>query len=337
MKTKIVYILISSESDIYLEQLWYSLYSLRLHNKEANVVLLTDEATEKTLVGYRSGIKKFLTSIQVVDVPKTYTPKERSRFIKTSFRKYINGSLLFLDTDTIIAEDLSTIDLIEADVACVLDSHAQLDKIFYGESIRKRMMHIFGINVQHENIYFNSGVMLVKDSPIVHRLFDEWHRNWKIAAFEKGQCFDQPALMASDIACGHVIKELPGIWNCQVLTSIQYLHHAKVIHFFNFPCEGKSEWSPFFDDETFLQLKRSGMITDEMRDYLSDPKSAFFSPTYFKGKVSTEFLNTLVGVTLYHEFKKNGFLYRMVNILCVVRYYLKLLARKSGLIALLNK
>lgn len=320
MKTRIVYILISSESDIYLEQLWYSLYSLRLHNKDANVVLLTDEATEKTLVGFRSGIKEYLTAIHVVDVPESYTPKERSRFIKTTFRKYIDGPLLFLDTDTIIAEDLSMVDSIDADVACVLDYHAQLDKLIDGESIRKRMMDLFGINVQHENRYFNSGVMLVKDTPIVHRLFDEWHRHWEIAAFDKGQCYDQPALMASDIACGHVIKELPGVWNCQVLASIEFLHRAKVIHFFNNTWEGKSEWSPFFNDETYLHLKTSGKITHQMRECLSDPKSAFFSPTYFTSKARNEFMLTLVGATLYSEFKKNGLFYRMVNMLCVCRY-----------------
>ncbi|MDD6889866.1 MAG: glycosyltransferase [Bacteroidales bacterium] len=320
MVTKIVYILISTERDTYLEQLWYSLYSLRLHNKEANVVLLTDKATEETLVGLRAGIKEYLTAIQVVDVPESYTPKERSRFIKTTFRKHIDGPILFLDTDTIIAEDLSTVDLIESDVACVLDYHAQLDRLIEGKVIRKRMNDIFGLNVQHENSYFNSGVMLVKDTPIAHRLFDEWHKNWKIAAFDKGQCYDQPALMASDLACGHVIKELPGIWNCQVLTSIQYLHRAKVIHFFNNTWEGKSEWSPFFDDEIYLQLKRSGKISAQIKEYLSDPKSAFSSPTYFTSKARNEFMLTLVGATLYSGYKQNGFFYRMVNMLCVCRY-----------------
>lgn len=320
MQTTIVYTLISSESDTYLEQLWYSLYSLRLHNPDARVVLLTDNSTEKTLVGRRAKVREYLTEIIVVDIPNQYSPKERSRYIKTTFRRYLKGNLLFLDTDTIIADDLSAIDLIEDDVACVLDYHAQLDLLIDGKDIRQRMMDIFGVDVSDEKKYFNSGVMFVKDSPKAHLLFEHWYKNWLIAAFEKKQCFDQPALMVSDKACGHVINELPGIWNCQVLTSIQYLHHAKIIHFFNNTWEGKAEWSPFFDDNIYLNLKKYGEISDDMKKYITDPKSAFFSPTYFTCKTRIEFMHTMVGATMYSEFKKNGLLYRLVNLLCNLRY-----------------
>ena len=321
MNTTIVYILTSSDKDIYIEQLWLSLYSLRLHNPEVRVVLLTDDSTEVSLVGDRAKIRQYLSEVKVVDVTKEYTLKERSRFIKTTYRKYLKGNLLFLDTDTIIADSLSSIDVVEADVACVLDYHAQLDKLIDGPVIRERMIDIFGVDVGDENNYFNSGVMFVKDTPCTHQLFEEWHKNWKIAAFEKNQCFDQPALLVSDKVCGHIIKELSGVWNCQVLTSIQYLHHAKIIHFFNNTWEGKSEWSPFFDDEIYKQLKREGEIPTRVKEYINDPKSAFFSPAYFVCKRKNEFLQTLVGATLYSEFQKNGILFRFVKLLCKFRYF----------------
>lgn len=315
MQTTIVYILVSSNSDLYLEQLWCSLYSLRLHNPEARVVLLTDNHTALSLVDQRAKIKKFLTEIRVVDVPEEYTPKEQSRYIKTTFRSKLKGNLLFLDTDTIISDDISSIDLINEDVACVLDLHAPLTKIIGGNTICQLMMALFGLDTSQENNYFNSGVMFVKDSPKAHLLFEHWHKNWKISTFKKNRCIDQPALMAADIACGHVIKELPGIWNCQVLGSIQYLHHAKVIHFFNVNWEGKWEFSPFFEEKTYMQIKKMGDISDEYKNYLKDPKSAFFSPTYFASKERNEFMRTPVGITLYREFKKNSFLYRFVKIL----------------------
>ena len=40
-----VYILISSGQDLYYEQLLVSLYSLRMHNPELNVVVLVDDVT----------------------------------------------------------------------------------------------------------------------------------------------------------------------------------------------------------------------------------------------------------------------------------------------------
>lgn len=302
-----------------MEQLWCSLYSLRLHNPEARVVLLTDDHTAQSLVGYRAKIKEYLTDVKVVEVPEEYSPKERSRHIKTTFRSYLKGNLLFLDTDTIIAEDLSSIDLIDKDVACVLDLHTPLNKIIGGEVIHRRMMDLFGIDSSQETSYFNSGAMFVKDSPKAQQLFKLWHKNWKISAFEKNKCLDQPALMASDMACEHVIQELPGVWNCQVLGSIQYLHHAKVIHFFNVNWDGKHEFSPFFDEKTYIQIKKLGDIPVLIKKYIEDPKSAFFSPTYFACKERYDFMWTPVGETMYSEFKKNGFLYRFVKILCSIR------------------
>ena len=116
MKTKIVYVLISSENDLYLEQAWLSLYSLRLHNPTTHVSVLVDESTQSSLVGKREGFKKLPTEIIVIDTPKDYTPVQRSRYIKTTARKYISGDFLFIDTDTIITDRLDELDSLEIEI-----------------------------------------------------------------------------------------------------------------------------------------------------------------------------------------------------------------------------
>ena len=322
MQTTIVYILTSCEKDFYLEQLWLSLYSLRLHNPKAKVVLLTDDKTEISLVGNRAKIKEYLTEIKIVNVPSDYSSKERSRFIKTTFRKYLKGNLLFIDTDTIISEDLSSIDEVDADVGCVLDYHAPLERMIDGVAIRHRIFKLFGVDVSNESYYYNSGVMFVKDTNLSHRLFEEWHKNWQISAFEKRQCFDQPALMVADKFCGHVIKELSGVWNCQVLTSIQYLHRAKILHFFNNTWEGKAEWSPFFDKENYVQLKQNGEISKEMKKNIKDPKSAFYSPSYYTCSTKAKFFNTVTGTTLYSQYKNGGIIWSITKFICEIRFML---------------
>ena len=55
MKTKIIYVLVSNENDCYLEQALVSIYSLRLYNPDANLLLLVDEETSRTL---ENGIRK---------------------------------------------------------------------------------------------------------------------------------------------------------------------------------------------------------------------------------------------------------------------------------------
>lgn len=57
MKTKIIYVLVSNENDCYLEQALVSIYSLRLYNPDANLLLLVDEETSRTL---ENGIRKLI-------------------------------------------------------------------------------------------------------------------------------------------------------------------------------------------------------------------------------------------------------------------------------------
>ena len=53
MNTKIVYTLVSDDSDTYLEQALLSVYSLRIHNPRAIVELAVDQFTAMTLVDKR--------------------------------------------------------------------------------------------------------------------------------------------------------------------------------------------------------------------------------------------------------------------------------------------
>ena len=82
MKTQIVYTLISSEKDYFLEELWVSLYSLRLFHPEATVNVLVDESTRKYMEAFPK-LCDMITNIVVVPVPENYNAKQRSRVLKT--------------------------------------------------------------------------------------------------------------------------------------------------------------------------------------------------------------------------------------------------------------
>ncbi len=325
-----VYVLISNDKDLYYEQALLSAYSLRLHNKNLRVVILVDDATDISLTGKRAEIRKYVDEVKVVDVPKEYTPKERSRYIKTRFRNYLKGKLVFLDTDTIVSEDISDIEKTKAPIACVLDYHATLDRVIDGPDIRKRVKTIFNIDVSEENQYFNSGVMYVDDVPEVYSFFESWHEYWKKAAFIKGQCFDQPAMLVANMENRHIIKELSGIYNCQILTSIQYLHNARIIHFFNNQWLGKEEFSPFFRDSLYVEVKELGYIPEKTQNLIKECKSAFFSPTYFTCTDQLKFISTLVGATCYTSYRKNSLIYKVLKAICKFRYgVIKVLLKKK--------
>ena len=45
MKTQIVYVLVSSEKDVFLEELWASVWSLRRYEPDVTVNVIVDELT----------------------------------------------------------------------------------------------------------------------------------------------------------------------------------------------------------------------------------------------------------------------------------------------------
>lgn len=305
-----VYILISSRQDLYYEQLLVSLYSLRMHNPELNVVVLVDDVTEQTLHGKRSKVRELANEIKVIAVPEEYNPKARSRYIKTTFRNYLTGNLLFIDTDTVITDNLLDLENVHADMASVLDYHCALyqrkDKLHF----EARMKRVFDTTIPDSLQYFNSGVIFIRDTPPVYRFFEDWHNYWLFSAFQKNENYDQPAFLMADLKNGHFIKELGGEYNCQLLTSIEYLHTAKILHFFNINWPGKEYLSPFFRNDLYEELKQTGEISENTHNLIANCKSAFYSPMLFADPRESEFTSTLVGATLYLSFLRGGTLYR---------------------------
>lgn len=59
MKTKIIYVVLSTDDDIYLEQTWASAYSLKFYTSDAYIVILTDKKTNENIMG--SGRRRILS------------------------------------------------------------------------------------------------------------------------------------------------------------------------------------------------------------------------------------------------------------------------------------
>ena len=203
MKTQIVYTLISSEKDYFLEELWVSLYSLRLFHPEAMVRVLVDEPTKEYMNRFPE-LCRLITEIVIVPVPANYNAKQRSRVIKTTVRNVIDGAYLFIDTDTVICKPLNEIDNLDCDIAAVPDGHLLLKDCMFPPT--KSTNQIFKTDVSDSKYWFNSGVMFVADNERTRKFYQKWNENWTYSCFEKGQSQDQPALLFTDKEFGYVIK-----------------------------------------------------------------------------------------------------------------------------------
>ena len=245
---KFVYALISSESDYYAEQAALSMHSLRLHNSDAHITLVTDDETLNSLTGGRALVETYIDECIIVNSPEGFSPKQRSRVIKTTLRQNIEGDFLFLDCDTIVTGSLQELESFDCDVAAVYAQHTNtpeyflVDRHWDSEGQHWHMTEYYNARevdpAEKVKIRFhcNSGVMLCRDTEKAHMLFDLWHKYWFESSTKYGYHSDQCDLWRADAVLGGILTELPGIYNCQMIypkTALKYIIGCKVFHYFS--------------------------------------------------------------------------------------------------------
>lgn len=321
MNTKIVYVAVSDEEDLYLEETFVSIYSLRLHNPKAVVYLVVDEKTDSTIRGKRSGILKYVDHKIVVPIQEPYNKVERSRYLKTRLREYIQGVFFYLDSDTVVVEDLSELDKLQCDIAAVISDHVPVNVYydFCGNNVKKYARQE-GWKCAGNIPYFNGGALFVKDSELAHSFYKDWHSRWKDCLQKYGRHNDQPPLAWVNEKYNYVITELPGIWNCQILTfSLPFIHEAKIIHYFSLDTNYNNRLIHAFRDKgIYMKVREVGEITDDIEQQIIKAKSLYLNPTRICRPNEVAFLSgETAQVCLNHE--------RMVKVLnCVFRILLKI-------------
>ena len=272
MKTKIVYVLVSSSQDIYLEQAYISMYSVKYYMPDAHIILLTDTQTKTTFTNVRKEETKYADEIISINIGEGYTPQQRSRILKTTVRKYIEGDFLFIDTDTIITKPLYEIDFIDADIAACWDTHSS----FIENPYRTRCIKhgkILKWPIEQEKVYFNSGVIYVRDSKLTHQFYELWNKNW-LEGHKKNVNMDQPAFAKTNYMLGHPVKTLDDTWNCELKHGIRYLKEAKIVHYLCTNISKGNDKQVFIlnENKTFLNIrKNNGKIPEQVIKTIKDP------------------------------------------------------------------
>lgn len=279
MKTKIVYVVASLDDDVYMEQAIVSAWSVRHYNPDCHIEMVCDQDTVATLdSGIRAQYKNLFDEIHVREFKQEQSMMERSRWMKTSLREIIVGDFLYLDTDTVVCADLSCVDDFDFDFGMVLDQNCDFRTFIFRPGVVNRIKSLFGVDISQEQKYFNSGVAFVKDSIKTHDFYHTWHQLWQKKRIENGWLKDQDSLAISNIKHGYLITELSGDFNCQVMMSVQYLHTAKIMHYFNTLTIAPNNIHPFYGDKLFLRIKSEG-ITEEIQNMILNNKSLFTSPS----------------------------------------------------------
>lgn len=311
-----LYVLTSTPKDNYYEQFLLSLVSLRLLMPDAYVILLCDSKTKNTLIDKRKEYEKYISKVVSVKAPDTLSQVEVSRWLKTSMRRLIEGSFLFIDCDTIITEDLSSISKLNISIGGCLDCHSLLDK-HHNKKMFKENEKKLGFSSHLSNKQINSGIIFCSDTPDTHKIFDRWHELWLFSK-DKNIIRDQPSLNMAIYENESCFTELDGTWNCQIAyNGLPYLSNSKIIHYF--ATDTAFNESPFLlaSENIFKIIKEKGNIPDNVLELLNDPKSAFVAKSQI---IAGNALLYVINSDLF-KFdvllrKKIPFFFNILNIIC---------------------
>lgn len=286
---KFLYSLVSKESDIYYEQTLVSMLSLRHYNPGAFVSLLVDDKTDSTLVGFRAKIKDLVDEYRVIPFDEGTSCMVRSRLLKTSMRHWIDGDFVYIDGDTAIAAPLNIKVADDCDIAAVPDLHGrERDRYHVKHKRMNRQKEILGFGLSLANLYYNSGVIFVRDSDRSRQFFKKWNELYCYCT-TKGIYTDQISFNECNRLLGFPMKELSGDWNCQVREAYNHLYRvkvifpllcsAKIIHFFGSGIDGRTEPHPLMKKDFFEGIKRRGRITESELQMIFDAKNSFYGAT----------------------------------------------------------
>lgn len=316
MRTKIVYSLVSDSRDHFLEQLLISSFSVKHNNPDAHITLVTDNISNAEITDDRTNALKYIDEKIVVQTPEL-GKKSRSRWLKTSIRQIVKGDYLFIDTDTIITGDISEIDNVGGNICAVLDRHLSLDRNQRGEAIIKQCKRSGWKPEEKDFLYFNSGVMFVKDCPEAHELYKKWHEIWE-SSYKRGIDIDQPALGLANRQVGYMIKELNGTWNCQVLgNGLRYMHDAKVLHYYNSDSRTLLHSNPFvFSDGQFQQrIKDAGFhLPEEIKEMIKSPHRQFAESYEIIADERLNAFTSQVTAFIMRGYKQRNMIYNLLSL-----------------------
>lgn len=277
MKTKFLYAIVSGNNDYFYEQVWVSAFSLKHHNPDAHIIVVADRATYDNINStYRRSSLDLIDELVPIEIEGDYTNMQKSRWIKTNLRNLVDGDYLFIDGDTIITDNLSSIDDLSCDIGMVLDYHTSFKNNWNVNREVNAAKRIFNKDCSLVEKYYNSGVIYCKDNLVTREFYRNWHENWKVSD-SHGHSFDQLSLMITGLEYPNVLKEIGGIFNCQITIDLNYLVDAKIVHFFS---STSTSFTPFKCKDTYLQIKKEGYINDNLKSLIINCKRRFNGPIY---------------------------------------------------------
>ena len=234
---------------------------------------------------------------------------------------HVKGDFLYIDSDTIVCSPLDDIEKVAFDLGGVPDQHMPLSQNSHAINFKRYIEKVSGTKAPAKyDTYFNSGVLWVRDVESNYKFFKDWNEVW-LRAKDKGIRLDQPSLAYANYKNDFKIKQLDGIWNCQVWFGANYLSMAKIIHYFA-SVDNQIGGYGKFSVEMPQKIKSGEPLNENDWDLIQNARNVFPSPNAIIAGADYEiFKSSLCGLlrALYKRKRLFGFMEFMLYSFRVLR------------------
>jgi hypothetical protein len=222
----VCYVLVAEGWDRHAQMTWLSAHSLRLHEPNARITLVSDARSRPKLDSSCRALLDVVDDIVTVD---TDLEEQRLRafHLKTMLRRHVDSDFLYLDSDTLVIAPVRSVLDIDAEVAAATDfnnDHEWFPPQLEGPYTRLGWPYPLPY-------YFNSGVMFLRDTASVRDFSAEWTRRWFLLV-DEGMPGDQEAFVSALYAMPVAWRRLPKAFNAITVKRNYRFRDSRVLHFF---------------------------------------------------------------------------------------------------------
>lgn len=279
MRTKLAYVVVGNDSNIFIEQAFVSMWSAKYHNPDMPIAVVMDKDTESVLKQrpFYENFIKLTDEFVVKEFDSSVSGMIRSRWLKTKLREFLIGDFLYLDVDTIIAGKLDELDDLVMSVGFVFDFNVPFEKNRSANYYTKMLKDMFNITGIADKRYFNGGVYFSRDDETSRDFFRQWYENWNFCR-NKGYYRDQLSLFKTSQENSAVVKELDGAYNCQLSENLQYFFEGKILHYY-LSDKNMRAFSPFFGKDFYKKIKQRNDLSKSDKQDVLNCKACIEGPT----------------------------------------------------------
>lgn len=271
-----VYVVVSENSDFYVEYCAVSIYSLKKYNPEAKVRVFCDSDTYRHIITGKKYFLEVADEIIPVSINQEYTALQKSRFLKTSIRNLIDGNFVFIDTDTIITGDLKELYSFDGDIGAVKTQNPYLRGVdnphLRSYNKLRNLPEDFNYGIEK---YFNSGVIVSRDTPKARAFYEAWHKSWLESSEKYGYHHDQCDFNLTNASRGNIVTEISGIYNFMAIypgLAMEFFKGCKIFHYFS--TSSRLKKIKIKDTALLERLAKNG-FSSEIDDLISDFKTEY--------------------------------------------------------------